>query len=92
MLTDWRFALTAAIFCSAVLFTCIETNAQSVPKDAAARIEIHPIPTLTLSDQQFLTGDSSNARPATVAGELRKRTGVCQIVRRRTSCQARKCQ
>ena len=79
MLTDWRFALTAAIFCTAVLFTCIETNAQSVPKDTAARIEIHPIPTLTLSDQQFLTGDSNGAKPATVAGELRIAQGTGRL-------------
>jgi dienelactone hydrolase len=36
----------------------------------AARIELHSIQTLTLSDQQFLTGDG-NAPPATLGGELR---------------------
>src|SRR6201989_747923 len=70
MLSDWRFAVTAAIFCTGVLVTCIETNAQSIPKEAAARIEIHAIPSLTISDQQFLTGDT-NGKPVTVAGELR---------------------
>ena len=39
-------------------------------KDLAARTELWPIETLTLTDQQFLTGDR-NARATTIAGELR---------------------
>ena len=70
MLTDWRFAVTAAFFCTAVLVTCIETNAQSIPKEIASRVEIYAIPSLTISDQQFLTGDS-NGKQVTVAGEFR---------------------
>jgi len=35
-----------------------------------ARLEIHPIPTQTLSDRQFLTGQT-NGEPALIAGELR---------------------
>lgn len=38
--------------------------------DLAARTEIRPIETLTLSDQQFLTGDK-NGKAVTIAGELR---------------------
>ena len=67
MLTDGRLAAAAAIFCTGLLFTCIETNAQSMPKDVAARTEIYAIPSLTISDQQFLIGDS-NGRQVTVAG------------------------
>jgi dienelactone hydrolase len=70
MLTDWRVAAAAAIFCTGLLFTCIETSAQSMPKDVAARTEIYAIPSLTISDQQFLTGDS-NGKQVTVAGEFR---------------------
>ena len=70
MLTDWRVAAAAAIFCTGLLFTCIETNAQSMPKDVAARTEIYAIPSLTISDQQFLTGDA-NGKQVTVAGEFR---------------------
>jgi hypothetical protein len=70
MLTDWRVAVTAAIFCTGVLLTCIETNAQSMPKEIASRVEIYAIPSLTISDQQFLTGDS-NGKQVTVAGEFR---------------------
>src|SRR5712675_368861 len=70
MLTDWRFAVTAAVFCTGVLVTCIETNAQSIPREMAARVEIYAIPSLTISDQQFLTGDT-NGKQVTVAGEFR---------------------
>jgi dienelactone hydrolase len=70
MLIDWRVAVTAAIFCTGVLLTCIETNAQSMPPEIASRVEIHAIPSLTISDQQFLTGDT-NGKQVTVAGEFR---------------------
>ena len=62
MLTDWRVAAAAAVFCTGLLFTCIETSAQSMPKDIAARTEIYAIPSLTISDQQFLTGDANGKR------------------------------
>ncbi len=78
MLTDWRLAVAAAIFCTGVLFTCIETNAQPAPKEAAGRIEIYAIPSLTLSDQQFLTGDA-NGKPVTVAGEFRIAQGTGRL-------------
>jgi dienelactone hydrolase len=39
-------------------------------KQIAARVELHAIPTLTLSDQQFLAGDA-NGKAATVTGEFR---------------------
>ena len=70
MLTEARLAAAAAIFCTGLLLTCIETSAQSMPKDVAARTEIYAIPSLTISDQQFLTGDA-NGKQVTVAGEFR---------------------
>jgi dienelactone hydrolase len=70
MLRDWRFVVTAAIFFTGILLTCLETNAQSIPKEIAARTEIYAIPSLTISDQQFLTGDA-NGKQVTVAGEFR---------------------
>jgi dienelactone hydrolase len=79
MLTDWRVAAAAAIFCTGVLFTCIETNAQSIPKEVAARVEIHTIPSLTISDQQFLAGDANGATPVTMAGELRIAQGIGKL-------------
>lgn len=71
MLPDWRLAVAAAALCTGVLLTCIETKAQSaLPKEVASRIEIYAIPSVTISDQQFLTGDA-NGTQVTVAGELR---------------------
>jgi len=79
MLTDWRIAVAAAIFCTGILMTCIETNAQSVPKEIASRVEIYAIPSLTLSDQQFLKGDVSSGKPVTVAGEFRVAQGTGRL-------------
>jgi dienelactone hydrolase len=70
MLANWRVTTAAAMFCAGLLITCIETSAQSMPKDVAARTEIYAIPSLTISDQQFLSGDSSG-KAVTVAGEFR---------------------
>jgi dienelactone hydrolase len=70
MRTGMRVAIAAWIFCTAVLLAGIETNAQSVPKEVAARVELYSIPSLTVSDQQFLTGDI-NGKPVTVTGEFR---------------------
>src|SRR5258705_3463582 len=78
MLTDWRAAVAAAVFCTGVLVTCIETSAQSIPKEVAARTEIYAIPSLTISDQQFLTGDT-NGKPVTVAGEFRIAQGTGKL-------------
>jgi|SRR6266536_1796796 len=39
-------------------------------KDLAARTEVRAIETLTLTDQQFLTGDK-NGKSVTIAGQLR---------------------
>jgi dienelactone hydrolase len=65
-----RTWVAAAILCAGLGLTAREASAQSLPKDAAARVELYPIPTLTLSDQQFLTG-SADGKPATVSGEFR---------------------
>jgi dienelactone hydrolase len=78
MLRDWRMAVTAAIFCIGVLLACIETNAQPVPREVASRTEIYAIPSLTISDQQFLTGDA-NGKPVSVAGELRIAQGTGKL-------------
>ncbi len=42
----------------------------AAPKDFPARVELHAFQSLTVSDQQFLTGDA-NGRPVTLTGELR---------------------
>jgi dienelactone hydrolase len=44
--------------------------AQSDAKQMAARVELHAVPSLTLTDEQFLAGDA-NGKSVTVAGEFR---------------------
>jgi dienelactone hydrolase len=70
MRTGIRAAAAAWIICTGILLAGIEASAQPMPKEIAARVELYAIPSLTLSDQQFLTGDT-NGKPVTVAGEFR---------------------
>src|SRR6202035_1079166 len=65
-----RAAIAAWIICTGILLAGIETNAQPVPKEIEARVELYAITSLTLSDRQFLTGDAEG-KPVTVAGEFR---------------------
>ena len=56
------------------LVTCLNAaNAQVV-----ARVELHTLQALTLTDQQVLTG-SKDAKPATLAGELRLPPGAGRL-------------
>jgi dienelactone hydrolase len=48
--------------------------AESISHDMAARTELHSIETLTLSDAQFLSGDT-NGKATTTTGQLRIATG-----------------
>jgi dienelactone hydrolase len=73
-----RAATAAWIMCSGLLLVAIETKAQSMPKEIASRVELYAVPTLTLSDQQFLTGDA-NGKPVTVAGEFRIAQGTGRL-------------
>lgn len=71
MRTGMRAAIAAWIICTGILLAAIETSAQSMPKEIASRVELYAIPSLTLSDRQFLSGDAASGRPVTVAGEFR---------------------
>jgi dienelactone hydrolase len=73
-----RTWMAAGIVCGALALPAFDAGAQSLPKDAAARVELYPIPTLTLSDQQFLTG-SADGKPATVSGEFRIAQGAGRL-------------
>ncbi|CAL78357.1 conserved hypothetical protein; putative alpha/beta-Hydrolases superfamily protein [Bradyrhizobium sp. ORS 278] len=64
-------AAVLALLCLASTGT---THAQGIPKDVPARVELYPIPSLTLSDRQFLAGDEGG-KPVTVVGELRVAQG-----------------
>ncbi len=46
------------------------TAEESATKQFAARIELHSIPSMTLSDEQFLKGDAGG-KPVIVSGDLR---------------------
>ncbi len=70
--------MAAWIVGAGILLADIESHAQSMPKDIAARVELYPIPSLTLSDQQFLSGDA-NGKPVTVAGEFRIAQGAGRL-------------
>jgi dienelactone hydrolase len=65
-----RAVIAAWVACSGILLAVIAATAQSMPKDVATRVELYAIPTLTLSDRQFLTGEA-DGKPVTVAGEFR---------------------
>jgi dienelactone hydrolase len=64
-----KFLLTATVLLSSLTATTL-CAAELPTKDIAARRELHSIQTLTLSDAQFLKGDS-NASATTTTGELR---------------------
>jgi dienelactone hydrolase len=78
MRTGLRAAITAAIFFIGIWLANSEAHAQSIPKEVAARVELYAIPSLTISDQQFLTGDA-NGTPVTVAGEFRLAQGTGRL-------------
>jgi dienelactone hydrolase len=67
-------AIAAWISCTGMLLAGVEASAQSMPREMPARVELYAIPSLTISDQQFLTGDA-NGTPVTVAGEFRLAQG-----------------
>ena len=69
---------THAVAAFALALAASAGAAQPVPKDLPARIELHSIQTLTLSDKQFLTGDIE-AKPTTVSGELRVAQGTGRL-------------
>ena len=56
-----------------------QTAAARSNAQLAARVELHLIPTLTLSDEQFLGGDKTGVTPVTVAGQLRIAQGTGRL-------------
>jgi dienelactone hydrolase len=70
-----QFALKALAPIWVVLLACQLARGDDIPKDFAGRTEAIPIQTLTISDEQFLKGDSYGA-PTTIAGILRIAQGA----------------
>jgi hypothetical protein len=62
------FYLAGLIACALVAPAAAQSADAS--RQTAARVELHAIPSLTLTDQQFLSGDA-NGKPVTITGELR---------------------
>ncbi|MCK1717971.1 dienelactone hydrolase family protein [Bradyrhizobium sp. 141] len=79
MATTWRAVAALIALCVSSSFVGGEAVAQALPKEVATRAEIYPIPSLTLSDQQFLSGDAAAGKPVTVAGELRVAQGTGKL-------------
>ena len=70
-----RLAVLAALFAAPAL---AQAQTQNPSRQIAARVEVHAIPSLTLSDQQFLAGDA-NGKPVTVTGEFRIAQGTGRL-------------
>src|SRR5256714_4348662 len=60
------------------IFVAVPAQAQESSKAIAARVELHAVSSLTLSDQQFLNGDA-NGKPVTVTGEFRIAQGIGKL-------------
>lgn len=71
-----RATVLAAVLCAATQPAAAQQN-QNAMRQIAARVELHPIPTLTLSDEEFLKG--RGGKPATVSGELRLAQGTGKL-------------
>lgn len=69
-----RAAAAALLLCAATLPSLAQTN----PKEIAAKVELHSFPSLTLSDQQFLSG-ATDGKPVTMTGELRIAQGTGRL-------------
>ncbi|WBL75895.1 dienelactone hydrolase family protein [Bradyrhizobium xenonodulans] len=79
MATTWRAVAALIALCVSNWFVGGEAVAQALPKEVATRTEIYPVPSLTLSDQQFLSGDAAAGKPVTVAGEFRVAQGTGKL-------------
>jgi dienelactone hydrolase len=67
-------ALCLAGLVACGLVTPAAAQSADASRQTAARVELHAIPSLTLTDRQFLTGDA-NGKPVTITGELRVAQG-----------------
>jgi dienelactone hydrolase len=71
-------ALISAILVAFAAMPLAVRAEDAANKEIAARVELHAIPSLTLSDQQFLAGDA-NGKAVTVTGEFRIAQGAGKL-------------
>jgi dienelactone hydrolase len=74
----YRFSLVVCV-CAAYLLSWPSLTAQEPTTKFPARVELHPIQTLTLSDQQFLKREESVGKSVTVGGQLRIAQGMGRL-------------
>jgi dienelactone hydrolase len=77
MRVSLRPAIAMALLCAASLLPS-PLQAQTNPKEVAARVELHAFPSLTVSDQQFLNGDAGG-KPVITTGEFRIAQGTGRL-------------
>src|SRR5947209_13095390 len=70
--------MRAIVSAVVVALAVIPARAEDTTKAIAARVEVHAIPSLTLTDQQFLVGDA-DGKPVTVTGEFRIAQGTGKL-------------
>jgi dienelactone hydrolase len=70
--------LISAILVAFAAMPLVARAEDAANKEIAARFELHAIPSLTLSDQQFLSGDP-NGKAVTVTGEFRIAQGAGKL-------------
>src|SRR3954465_6559358 len=73
-----RAGIAAALLCGAALLSVSPIRAEANPKEIAARVELHAFSSLTLSDQQFLSGEAGG-KPVTMTGEFRIAQGAGRL-------------
>lgn len=66
-----RFGLVLALVGWALAAPAMGETPDPGPAGYAARVELHPFETLTLTEEQFLKGSADVGQPVTVAGSLR---------------------
>ena len=82
-------ALTAGLLASSLLSFTAHADTLAT-KDMPVRIELHPLQTLTLTDQQFLTGDKNGRSRSRSSGELSHRAGAGQAAGRHPDARLRR--